>query len=293
MAEILLRHRRGNHGGELLHNAISQRDSFRKSRGFHEAWEGHHHIHPIIGGGEGHLDLRDDAIRAIGVIGFFNLPTTQFQNARRFFHGDHAQPQHIARLPEGPPHAGTGACGTARDKAANGRGAFGGRMKAQFPAHLLARLFIQRNQFRAGLRAHDAGLRPKQLIQSGDIQHHAAMQRHGLAVIAGAGAARCDRNAPRMAGGQNAHHISLITRFGHHIRAHAIQLTFQHGAIPEEIAAALAYQSGICHPADIRQRGHQASNIMRHAASLSGSSKLFILPGLNRPSGSTRRLKPS
>ena len=293
MAEILLRHRRGNHGGELLHNAISECHSFRKTRGFHEAREGHHHIHPIIGGGEGHLDLRDDAIRAIGVIGFFNLPTTQFQNARCFFHGDNAKPQHIARFAEGPPHAGTGPRRTAGHKAANGRGAFGGRMKAQFAAHLLARLFIQRNQLGAGLRAHNAVLGPKQLIKCRYIQHHATLQRHGLAVIAGAGAAWRHGNAPRMAGGQNAHHISLITRFGHHIRAHAIQLALEHGAIPEEIAAALAHQRGICHPADIGQRGHQASNIMRHAASLSGSSKLFILPGLNRPSGSTRRLKPS
>ena len=56
--------------------------------------------------------------------------------------GDHPQAQHIARFPEGTPHAGTGPCGTAGHKAANGRGAFGGRMKAQFAAHLLARLFV-------------------------------------------------------------------------------------------------------------------------------------------------------
>ena len=95
-------------------------------------------------------------------------------------------------------------------------------MKAQFPAHLLARLFIKRDKLGAGLGAHYPRLGPKQLIQSGDIQHHATMKRHGLTVIACAGTARCDWNAPRMAGRQNAHHISLITRFSYYIRAHAI-----------------------------------------------------------------------
>ena len=123
MAEILLRYGRCHHGRQLFHNAIGERHGFRKTRGFHEAWEGHHHIHPIIGGCEGHFDFGDNAVRAIGVIGFFNLRTTQFQNSWYFFHGDHAQAQHIARFAEGTPHAGTSTGRTAGHKAANSRGA--------------------------------------------------------------------------------------------------------------------------------------------------------------------------
>ena len=80
-----------------------------------------------------------------------------------------------------------------------------------------------------------------------------AMQRHRLAVIAGAAATRGDRDLVPEAGGGDAHHIGFVARADHRVRLQSMQLPVQHGAIPEEIARFLPHQRGFGGVRDISQ----------------------------------------
>ena len=93
----------------------------------------------------------------------------------------------------------------------------------------------------AGTAHHAARRNGGDFVHLGERQHHAAGKRHGLAVIARAGAARRDRHAMRKAGGQHANDLRLVARRHHQIAGDAIELALQHRAVPVEIAALLLH----------------------------------------------------
>ena len=63
------------------------------------------------------------------------------------------------------------------------------------------------------------------------------LQRHRLAVVAGAAAAHGDRHALAVAGGKRADHLGLVARLDHQIGADVLELALQHRAVPVEVAA--------------------------------------------------------
>ena len=94
-------------------------------------------IDPVIGGRQRHLDFGDDAVGAIGVGDLVQVLAGQFQHARRGFHGDDAQAQHIAEIAQAPEIDGADAARTARDETAQRGGGRGRGVEAQFLTGML------------------------------------------------------------------------------------------------------------------------------------------------------------
>ena len=98
---------------------------------------------------------------------------------------------------------------------------------------------------RAGLADDAAGCDRLDLVHLGKVQHDAAGQRHGLAIIAGAGAARRHRHVVGEGHLQDADDLGLVLRRRHEIGGHVVELRLQHRRIPEEVAALLLDQRRI------------------------------------------------
>ena len=288
--KVVLRQRRGDHAGQLLRHAIHAAETVGEARSAHQGGEGDDHIHPVPGGRERHLQLRDDAVGAVGVVDLLQLRPAQFQHARLGFHRHDLQAEDVPGLAQDAEGGAAYAGRAARDEATQRRGALGGGVEAQFPAHFPLQMRVELDQLDAGFRPHHAGLRPEHAVERRHLQHDAAPQGHRLAVIARARAARRDGHAVPVGRRKQRAQLRLVARGYHGLAGHLVELPLQHGRIPEEVARFLAHQRGIGGPVEARQGLHHSRH--GHAAA-SSIVKSRILPGFSRPSGSAMRLKPS
>jgi hypothetical protein len=134
-------------------------------------------------------------------------------------------------------------------------------VKAEFLATVRLAGLIDAREPGAGLDAHLAELDPLDPIEPGKIEHHAAFQGHGLAVIPGAAAAHGHRHAPGMACPERPDDIGLVPRLDGEIGDDLIELPLEHRAVPIEIPALLPKPDLIGDDRQVAQRLDQTSTI--------------------------------
>ena len=103
------------------------------------------------------------------------------------------------------------------------------------------------------------------LVHLGEVQEHAAHERHRLAIIAGSRAARSDRNPKLICGREDGPDFRFARRGNDHIGGHSLELALQHGRIPVEIAALLFDQDGIVLPLDRTDLSAQRGDVVSPA----------------------------
>ena len=275
-------------GDQLLGDAVGLAQRVAEGSGAADIVEGHDRLVPRPGARQREFQLGDDAVGAIGVDGLHDLLAAQLQYARLFLHGDHAQSQDIAAAAQAAELDRAHAARAAGDEAADRRRAPRRGMEAELPA-LRQAVGFEIAELEAGLHARDPVLQRQEPIEAAEIEHDAALERHCLAVIAGAGTARRHRDAAGVAIGEGAHDLVLVGRADHEIAAHTLQPLVQHRRIPEEIAALLAHQRAVGDAFDRRQIGRNALPV----DGLHAAVHRLIFPGLSRPCGSASRLKAS
>jgi hypothetical protein len=170
-----------------------------------------------------------------------HLAAAQMQHARFGFHRHHPRAQQRAGFAQLAEIDRADAARAAGDEAADGGGAAGGREHAQFPAVRSAAGF-DLAELGAGADAQDAVGHIADRVQSDQVQHHAAMQRHRLPVIAGAAAARRHRHAGGGTDPQCLDHVGLGAWRHHEVAGGGAQLLLQHRAVPVEITRFLLHQ---------------------------------------------------
>ena len=103
------------------------------------------------------------------------------------------------------------------------------------------------------------------LVHLGEVQEHAAHERHRLAVIAGSRAARGDRNPEPVGGREDGPHLRFALRRNDDVGGHRLELALQHRRIPIEVAALLLDQDGIVLPFDRADLGAQRGDVVSAA----------------------------
>ena len=153
-----------------------------------------------------------------------------------------------------------------RPRTADGRVLARRRVEAQLVAGGNERA-VDVEHARTRTEAPGAGPMPDHLIEPGHIEHHAARERHRLAVISGAAAAHGERDALPGAGRGDAHHVGLVTRHYYDVGALVLQGLLQDRREPEEVAASHAQRSGVVQDWNVAQvlaqgsgNGHRADS---------------------------------
>ncbi len=262
--EIGLRRGGRDHRDVLLGDAVRLADQVGEGRRALEGVEAEEEVDPRIGGAERHLHLGDDAVGAIGMGDLGEVVAGQLQHARARLHGDDLEPDHIAGVAQAPPGDGADAARAAGDEAADrGRG-IGGGVHADF-LRLRPRHLVDVGDDGAGLGDEAAGLDGQHLVHAGEVEDDAARERHGLAVIAGAGAARRHGDAELMGGGQHPHHLLLAHRRDDDVAGDMVELALQRRRIPVEVAALLADEVGIVLRLDAGELRLEAVDVVARA----------------------------
>jgi len=254
------RGRPGDRRRELLDDAAGQRERVAAARRVHESRERDDQVDPVPGGRERHFERGDEPRRAVRVIDHARLPVALLQHARRRLDRDDARGGDVARFAQPAPGDRAHAARPAGDEAADGRSTLRRGMHAQLPP-FRPRRAIEVAHLPSRSDAHQAGTLPLDRVERRHVDHHAALQRHRLAVIAGAAAARGDRHAVAEAGGGDADHVRLVARADHRLRRLAAQLPVQHRAVPEEVARFLPHQRGYGGEGDAREIVQQALHV--------------------------------
>jgi hypothetical protein len=239
--------------------------------------------------GERHLDFGDDAVDAVGVHDLEHVPAAQLDDAGTLLDRDDLDREHGAGIGDLPPGAGAGAGRAAGNEPADGRVLACRRVEAQLVAGRSERA-VDVEHARAGAEAPGARPLPDHLIEPGHVEHHAARERHRLAVISGAAAAHGERDTVPGAGRGDAHHVGLVTRHHHDVGALVLQGLLQDRREPEEVAASHAQRSGVVQDRNVAQvltqgsgNGHRADSRCKPRAWYSKSAACH--PPSLRPQG--------
>ena len=112
-------------------------------------------------------------------------------------------------------------------------------MDAQFLCRMRPCRLVDVGDDRAGTGDDATGRDQPDLVHLGKRQDDAAGERHGLAVIAGAGAARGDGDAAAIAGFQHADQLGFRLRRDDDVAGDRFELLLQDRAVPVEVAALL------------------------------------------------------
>ena len=181
-----------------------------------------------IGGAEWHLDLRDDAVGAVGVADLLQVVAGEFQHARAGLHGRDAQADDVAEVAQPAPADRADAARATGDEAADRGGVVGGGVQPQFLRAVRPGDLVDPRQHRAGI-GHDAahGSTSRTVLKPERSSTIAAGQRHGLSVIAGAGAARRHGDAEFEGGGQRLHDLGLGDREDDDIARNVVELALE------------------------------------------------------------------
>lgn len=106
-------------------------------------------------------------------------------------------------------------------------------------------LLVELGKHDARFADDPAGMDLLDLVHGCKVQHDAAGKRHGLAVIAGASAARRDRHAMGIGDLQRSNDLFLGLRRDDEIGRYIVELRLQDRRVPIEIPALLANKRGI------------------------------------------------
>ena len=220
---------------QLLDDAVGERRLQPHLRGVEKVIERHHHVDPRIGRRQRHLQRRDDARGAVGAVDLLCGVAAQLDDAGLLLNRHDPCGNDVARLAQAPIRDRADTARPAGDEAADGGGALGRGMQADLPA-LRPQLRIHVVHLGAGADAHQPGFHPLDRRQRREVEQHAAVERHRLAVIAGAATARRQRNPVAGTGGRRADHVGLVARRHDHVGRLAVELGIEDRAVPEEVA---------------------------------------------------------
>ncbi len=169
----------------------------------------------------------------------------EIDEPRVCLHGRDLEPDDVAAIAQASPTDRADAAGAAGHVPADRGGVVGRGMQAQLLRRLPSRLLIHAREDCARFRHHAARRHFRHLLHAGKIEHHAARQRHGLPVIAGAAAARRQRDLQLEARRHHLRELGLVRRRDDDVAGHRIELPLEHRRVPVEVPALLAHQRGI------------------------------------------------
>ena len=129
----------------------------------------------------------------------------------------------------------------AGDEAGDRGGAVRGGVHAQFLAAGRPGRAVDVGEDRTRSGGDGSGTNRPDVGDPGEVEHEAARQRHGLAVVARSGATHRDRHAVAMAGRQHPGDLLVGGGRRHDVGRHVVELALEHRRVPEEIAALLLH----------------------------------------------------
>ena len=180
------------------------------------------------------------------------LGATQLHDVRLGLDRHHTRRKHAARRRHGAVGDGAGATKTAAEQTAERGCAKGRGQPAQLPAAGLG-LAVKVGQADAGHGAAHAIARPAEAVERTQVQQQAAVQRHDLAVVAGARTTQRDGHTVLCT---RAHGQTQLVNAGGAQRqlGHlALQLALEHGAEPREVLRQARELGGVGYPGQLRQ----------------------------------------
>ena len=233
LGELLhvLRYRMGEKSDFLLDNAGGVRHRIAELQRLVEAAEADDAFHPVVHRRHADLDLQHQSVGAPHVVHLQRLLTAQLDQLRLLLNRDGAYAQHVAARRQRAVIDGANPSEPAAEQAAQGGAAEGGRHAAQFQACRSRRL-VQVPQPDAGLGPRSSVARPHEGVVAAHVQQHAAVQRHGLAVISGPAAAHGNRHAQPRAQADEPADFVFAARTHDRLRALVCQLAFEHRTEP-------------------------------------------------------------
>ena len=189
-------------------------------------------------------DLGRERRGAVGVVDRVGLRTQELHGRGRVAHRHHARRQHIAAIAQPAPGDRADAARTAGDEAADRRRPFRRRIHPDLPA-LRAQGTVECEHVHARFDARHAMPDGEQPVEPRHVDDRATPQRHRLSVIAGAAGARGERNPMPARQHRHLQKLGLVPRLHHDVTRAVLQLSLQHGTVPEEIAAFPPQHGGI------------------------------------------------
>ena len=234
--QVGLGNRRRHHPTELLDDRGLLREGLSEADRGHEVVEHNHAVDPVDGGCRGHLELGDDARRAVGVGDTCNVAAAQFQHPWRLLEGHDTGTQDIAAFAQHSPGDRADTARTACDETAERRRVTRRGMHTQFLPAGRKRL-LEHPHADAGLDPEHARSDPQHAIEVRQVEDDAAMDRHALAVVRGAPSARRDRHVEPETGLRDNDDFRLAARQDDRLRHDVGKLAAQHRAIPKVVAA--------------------------------------------------------
>jgi hypothetical protein len=144
------------------------------------------------------------------VVHLLDVGSAEIQDARLGLHGDDARAQDVAAVAQQAPGDRADAGAAAGDVAADRAGLVGGGVEAELLAAVLRGGGVHVGELGAGLDADAAVVDGLDGGHLREVEDDAAAERHGLAVVAGAAAARGDRDAAGVGGPERADDLRLV-----------------------------------------------------------------------------------
>ena len=192
-------------------------------------------FYPLVHGSQRQLNLKNDAVGAVGMMQQQRFGCRDGQYARDRFDGHHFDAEHIAGRRQRPIVDGADAAEPAAVKAAQARQAVGRRHTAQLPARRAGGGFDVR-QANAGLGPHRAVAEGDDLVEPGHIHQHPSFERDQLSIVAGGAAAQGQRQLMLRAGSDQLAQLLFIARANHRVRLFSRQLLGEYRTEPVKIA---------------------------------------------------------
>jgi hypothetical protein len=238
--EVVLRHGRPDERDEPLLDARLLRKGAAEMDGRHEVRHGDEEVHPLDRGGERHLQRRDDAVGAVGVVDLLHVASAELDHLRLRLHRHHARGDEVAGIAEKAEGHRADARRSARDVAADGGKAHGRGEHAELAADAVAAGRLEGSDGDAGPGADTAGAHPLDPVEPLHVEDHPALERHRLAVVAGSGATHGHRNAARVADAKHRNDVGLVAGNDDDVAEMSFQFVLQDRAVPEVVPAPAA-----------------------------------------------------
>ena len=235
-----------DHGHQLLQDRILACECIGAAGGSPQIRQRDQDLRPAIRRRQRHLELGDHAVRAVGVVDLLDVGAAQLEDPRLGLHRHDPSHQDVAAIAQKAPGHRPDARAAAGDVAAERPRLVRAWMQPQLLAAIGGSGGVELGQFDSSLDMHTARPDLHDPGQLGQIEHHAAAQRHRLAVVASPTAAHGQGYAVPVTGRDRPDDLGLVAWRHDGIGRDVVELALQDRAVPVEIPAT---------PADLLQLG--------------------------------------